>query len=298
AGVHYCDLGIDGKSTKSALHMDSAAKGQGVTAVISTGWYAIMGLMAVYAAHQLSHTDAVDVCSMFDYSPGEFYSPDQSLARARERGYVETSWDGIEMAAEPVWTYRDGRWVRLESLENPNKVFHPSGSEVTAYLVDSPLTHTLSRHLPGVQTVANLFSLYPPALNELFIRESRRIGKGETDWAGAALDFFETAVGNKERYFAMPEGYPGGWWMWINASGTKDGQKVRYTCWPSMFVNWTSVPLIIIALRILRGDVSMHGVFTAEACMTLESFLAEVAKYVPAEHRGKPLLNERLDVLD
>jgi hypothetical protein len=65
-----------------------------------------------------------------------------------------------------------------------------------------------------------------------------------------------------------------------------------------MILDWTNVPLIIVALRILRSEVSRHGVLPAEACFELGSFLDEVTRYVPEEHLGKPLLNERFDWLE
>jgi len=298
AGVHYCDLGVTGKSAQSALQLDTQARARYVTAIISTGWFTIMNLMAVHAVGQLDETQQVSVCMLADYTPGDYFSPEQSLARAREVGRVETSWDIIEAAGESVLTYRAGSWIRLEPLENPVDVLHPSGNKITAYLTDSPSMLTLPGHLPGVQTVTCLLGMIPPQLMKLFIQKSKRIARGETDWTGAAFDFFETAVVDKERWLISPPGYPRGWGMWVVAEGHKDRRKARYLCWPSMFLNWTCVPLVIVALRILRGEVSLHGVIQSEACFELESFFDEAKLYVREEHRGKPLLNERFDWLD
>jgi hypothetical protein len=65
-----------------------------------------------------------------------------------------------------------------------------------------------------------------------------------------------------------------------------------------MTLDWTTVSLIITALRILRGEVSQYGVLPAEACFELISFLDEASKYLREEYRGKPLLNERFDWLE
>jgi hypothetical protein len=298
AGVHYCDLAAIGRYAESALKLDSQARTRGVTAIIATGWVAINSLMAVHASHQLDETEQISVCWLFDYTPGNYFSPDQSLARAREMGRVETSWDLIETAGEPIVTYRTGSYMRLDPLENPVKVIHPSGSKITGYLIDSPSIFTLPYYLPGVQTVTCLLGMIPPQLMELFIQKSRRIARGETDWSGAALDFFETAVADKDHWSISPAGYPRDWWMWAVAEGHKEGRKVRYLCWPSMDLDWTTVPLIIVALRILRGEVSQHGVLPTEACFDLASFLKDAAQYVSDEHRGKPLLEERLEWLE
>ncbi len=298
AGVHYCDIGVIGKSAHEALQLDALARSRGVTAIISTGWFAIMNLMAVYAVTHLDETEHVSVCMLADYTPGNYFSPDQSLTRAHAVGRVETSWDVIETAGEPVLTYRAGRWIHLDPLENPIDVHHLSGKKITAYLTDSPSILTLPDHLPGVQTVTCLLGMIPPQLMNLFIQKSQRIARGELDWRGAALDFFKSAVADKERWLTSPHGYPRGWGMWVVAEGYKDGRKARFLCWPSMILNWTTVPLIITALRILRGEVSQFGVFPSEACFDLVSFFDEASKYVPEEHRGKSLLNERFDWLE
>ncbi|MEE4236756.1 MAG: saccharopine dehydrogenase NADP-binding domain-containing protein [Anderseniella sp.] len=298
AGVHYCDVAAIGKYAERAFQLDSQARAKGVTAVIATGWVAMNNLMAVHASRMLEDTAEISVSWLFDYTPGNYFSPVQSLARTRERGRVETSWDLIETAGEPVMTYRKGSWIRLDPLKNPVEVVHPSGSMITGYLTDSPSTFSLPYYLPGVKTVTCLLGMVPPQLMELFIQKSQRIARGETDWSGAALDFFETAVADKGRWLVAPASYPTGWWMWAVAEGQKEGRKARYLCWPSMILDWTNIPLIIVALRILRGEVSRRGVLPTEACFELSSFLDEVTTYVPEEHLGKPLLNERFDWLE
>jgi len=86
--------------------------------------------------------------------------------------------------------------------------------------------------------------------------------------------------------------------MWAVAEGQKEDRKARYLCWPSMILDWTTITLIIVALRIVRGEISQHGVFPTEACFELGSFLDEASQYIPENHQGKPLLNERLDWLE
>jgi saccharopine dehydrogenase-like NADP-dependent oxidoreductase len=161
AGVHYCDLAAIGKYAAQAFKLDSQARAKGVTAMIGTGWVAVTSLMALHASHMLDETAQISVCWLFDYTPEHYYSPIQSLARAHQRGRVETSWDLIETAGEPQMTYRRGSWMRLDPLENPVEVIHPSGSMVTAYLTDSPSIYTLPSSLPGVQMVTCLMGLVP-----------------------------------------------------------------------------------------------------------------------------------------
>ncbi|OGO36763.1 MAG: hypothetical protein A2W35_04880 [Chloroflexi bacterium RBG_16_57_11] len=111
------------------------------------------------------------------------------------------------------------------------------------------------------------------------------------------MDFFESAIADKERWLISPADYPRGWWMWVVAEGHKDGRKARYLNWPTM-INWTTISFIIVALRILRGEVTLQGVLPPEACFELRSFLEEAAMYVCEEHRGRSLLNERFEWLE
>jgi saccharopine dehydrogenase-like NADP-dependent oxidoreductase len=299
AGVHYCDLGVGGRSAEKALQLDVQAQSRGVTAIIGTGWLAVTSLMAVHAAHQPDETEEVAVCLSFDISPGSYFSPEQSLARARELGHVEPSWeDPLENARGPVLTYCAGHWIRVEPDENPIEIVHPSGYRIIAYPVDSLDSVTLPPSLPGVKTVSSLFSFIPPQLNELYLRQGRRIATGETNPAGATLAFLEETVADKERWLSNPPGYPSGYMMWVVAKGRKDGRRARYMCWPEFILDWTDVPLVIVALRILRGEVSMHGVLPPQACFELASFLEEASWYVSEEQRGKPLLNERFEWLE
>ena len=107
------------------------------------------------------------------------------------------------------------------------------------------------------------------------------------------MDFFETAVADKDHWLSSPVGYPAGWWMWAVAKGQKEGRRAQYLCWPSMVLEWATVPLVIVAKAILGGEVSQNGVLPTEACFDITSFIDEASKYVPEEHRGKPLVNER-----
>ncbi len=300
AGVHYCDLGVIGRTAEKALKLTEQAQARGVTAIIGTGWCAIRSLMAVHAARQLDEIDELSACFQFDYSPGGFFSPEKFLARVRKQGHMETSGvDMMECARSPVKTYRAGGWISIEPIEYPMEIVHPSGPIITAYPTDALEAITLPPYLPGVKNISILMSLVPPRLNELYLQHGQRMANDETDPAKAMVAFFEEALADKERCLSSPSGYPGGWWMWVNVTGQKNGRLARYLCWPAMVLDWTNVPLIIVALRILRGEVSLHGVMPPEACFELGSFLEEAAKYVVDEqHRGLPLLNERFDWLE
>jgi saccharopine dehydrogenase-like NADP-dependent oxidoreductase len=281
--------------------LDEQARARGITAVIGTGWMAMSSLMAVHASRQLDETKELSVCFQFDYSPGDYYSAENSLAKVREKGYVETSWfDILDLYRGPVPVYRSGKWEHIEPNESPVEIVHPSGHRITAYPVDSQETLTLPRSLPRVKAISTLLSLVPPPLNELYLQQGQRIAKGKTDHTGAALAIMETAVSDKERWLSTPPAYPSGWLMWSIATGNKDGRPACYLCWPIHDPEWawTSVSFTVAILRILRGQVTKNGVLPPEACFELTPFLEDSAQYVSSENRGKSLLKEHFEWLE
>jgi saccharopine dehydrogenase-like NADP-dependent oxidoreductase len=301
AGVHYCDLGVGGRNAERALQLDTQARARGITAIIGTGWMAISSLMAVHASRQLDETEELSVCFQFDYSPGDYYSAENSLAKAHEKGYVETSWfDILDMYRGPVPIFRSGQWERVEPGENPFETVHPSGYRIKAYPVDSQETLTLPHSLPRVKTISTLLSLVPSPLNMLYLEQGQGIAKGKTDHTRAALAIMETVVSDKERWLSTPLGYPSGWLMWAIATGNKDGRQARYMCWPIYDPDWswTCVSFTVAILRILRGQVAKYGVLPPEACFELTSFMEDSARYVSSENRGKSLLKDHFEWLE
>lgn len=299
AGTHYCDLGILGNVTEKALEFDAKARARAMTAVVGIGLDpGLSNLLAVHAARQLDETEELHVCILDHVATMGMFSPEETLARAREFGRVDTSWEDIlEIARGPVLTYREGRWVRVEPIENPVEVILPSGRRVTAYPVGTSEPVTLPRYLPGVKNVSTLFSFLPPQLNELFFQQGRRIAKGETDPAGAGLSFLETIVADKDRWLSGPPGFPSGWTMWVTATGWKGDRRARYSCWPDALPKSTNAALVACALQILRGQVERHGVLPPEACFEPQPFFADAARLRPPEREG-PLLGESFQYLN
>ena len=299
AGTHYCDLGIDGDTMETALQLDPQARDAAVTAVLGIGLDpGLSNLLAVHAVQQLDETEELLVCLFDHMATMGTLSPEPALARARESGQVDTSFQDILLIAQgPAITYREGRWVRVQPMENPVEVDLPSGQTVTAYPVSTSEPVTLPRYLPGVKNVSTLFSFFPPQLNELYFHHGRRIAEGEIDPAGAGLSFLEEVVADQARWLSGPTGFPTGWTMWVTATGLKDGRRVRYSCWPHALPTSTNGALVACTLRILSGQVDRHGVLPPEACLEPQAFFADVVKVRPSTTEG-PLLGETLQYLD
>ncbi|MFQ5905683.1 MAG: saccharopine dehydrogenase family protein [bacterium] len=299
ADADYCDLGVDGNATERALRLDTQARARPMTAVLGIGLDpGLSNLLAVHAAHQMDEIEELYVCILGHLATMGSFSPEASPARMHQSGRIDTAWqDVLEIGRGRVLMYREGHWMHVEPIENPVEIVLPSGASVTAYPVGTSEPVTLPRHLSGVKTVSTLSSFFPPQLNELYLREGRRIAKGETDPARATLSFLETIVADKARWLSGPPGFPSGWTMWVTATGRKGGRRARYLCWPDALPVSTTAPLVACVLQILRGQVDRPGVLPPEACFEPQAFFAEAVRLRPPASEG-PLLGESFQYLN
>jgi hypothetical protein len=89
--------------------------------------------------------------------------------------------------------------------------------------------------------------------------------------------------------------------MSVVVTGSKDGRPARSTGRLHPLVESTTIPLVVAALRILRGEVAARGVLPPEACFEPSSFFEEAARYAEDDgqkrDRGKPLVDESFEWL-
>lgn len=293
AGKHYCDLGDNGPTTEKQLELDSVAKDRDLVAVVGIGLDpGLMNLLAVHAGRKFDRVEEVHLC-------GFWHIQEWPLDELRRTGRVGALWQAaLNLASGPIRIYSDSRLIATDPAENPIDVTLPVGGIVTAYPVSVPEPITLPRYLPGVRSVASVWSFFPPQVNDLYLHEGRRISRGELTPVEAAKSFLETILADPDRWLKTSEGSPSGSMVWVAATGWKAGRRARYTCWPVRLPTSISIPLIVATLRILRGEVSARGVLPPEACFEPMSFFQEAASYAKDEDRGKPLLGERFEWLE
>ena len=92
--------------------------------------------------------------------------------------------------------------------------------------------------------------------------------------------------------------------MWVRALGWKDDRAARSTCWFRTHM-WraggyflTSVALVTAVLKILRGEIGEHGVFTAKKTFEPQSFFDEVAGLLPASPLDGKFIDETFEWMD
>jgi len=280
AGTDYCDIGADGPTTKSALDLDSAARSQGVLALLGIGACpGICSLMMVHAAHQLDQVVEIRSCGFFQMAA--FGITKDAVRRFRERGRVPP---GLLMlmkwATPPFYDFRGGSLVTVTGPAEERTIRAPGVGEVPAMLSAGPEAFTIPRVIPAVQDVHMLLSWSPPRLREAYRNLGVRVQRGELDWSQATMRFLEEAVAGPEGEPSAPSGHPIAL-RWVEATGVKNGAPARYVCLPRptwIRPNPTAVALAIAALRILKGEIPTAGVQTPESCLEPLPFFREVAR--------------------
>jgi saccharopine dehydrogenase (NAD+, L-lysine-forming) len=292
AGTHYCDLGADGRTAEKQLELDPFAKEHDVVAIIGMGFDpGIDNLLAMHACGGFDHIEDLTICF-------QLALPDEMLREAvselRKSGRVDASWQLVmSLITGPVRVYRDGSWVMVDPLDHGVEIRSPQGLTTAAYPCANPEQVTLPLYLPRVRNLSCLSGISPEMMSQLMHREAQRISRKEVSIEDATRSLLETIGSDHEDWL---KGSAPGWDMWLVITGLKDGRRARYTCWP-IGVGYTSIPLAVAALRILRGEVSVRGVVPPEACFEPMSFFEEVARYAPAEDRDRPFYGESMEWL-
>jgi len=297
AGVNYCDICCHGRTTEEALNLDAAAKAAGVTAIMGIGLAGLSNLMLLHASHQLDKAEDLRFC-IVNIIAAIGGDPQTVLTQYRKSNKTDASMQWLmKSVTGKVRSYRDGRWLDIDPIEDAVLITSPYGGEFTAHPVDISEPITLPRALPDIRSVSVVLSVYPPQLNELWCELGRRIARGELDESAAAIAFYERMATLPRESLVAPKGFESGWVMWAEAVGMNQGRRTRYRCWPSVDWTTTSGPLAAAALKILRGDIRKKGVLSPESCLDPMSFFAEAAQHGSEEPSDGRLLGESFEVL-
>lgn len=293
AGINYCDIGGHGPTTEKALELDSAAKAKGVTALLGIGACPGVGtLMMVHAARQLDSAEEVRSCVV---APAAAFGITKEVLRSyKEASRLSAGWQMfMKWATPPFHDYFDGELATIENETEEMKITTPGNGEIPAVLVSSAEAITIPRSMPDIRGVHTLFSWFPFELNGIYRELGGRVAKGGLDESQAALAFLDQVIVEQDRGQSVPGGLLMGV-RWAEAVGTKDGNRMRYNCWPTGWFrpNPTPVAVALAALKILGGEIEAHGVLTPESCLEPMSFFREVAcQQLKTDEPGK-LLNE------
>jgi hypothetical protein len=131
------------------------------------------------------------------------------------------------------------------------------------------------------------FSPFPPQLHDLLREQALRVIEGQIDSDTAVNTFYDAIERDPHRWLTLPDDFSPVLKMWGRAVGRQEGRAARYTCWftaPMWKVGGyflTSVALVLAVHRILRGEIQVRGVMTAEKTFELLSFFEDIVALLP-----------------
>ena len=284
--VDVCD---DGDATEKILALDGEARKAGVSVIVGLGATpGITNLMAKAGADKLDRVDEIDTAWAWT-------AIDPKMTGS---GIIEHYFHAID---GDVITYRDGQWAPIPalSISKKFKFIEPIGSfEVSQ--VGHPEPVTIPRYIKGVKNVTNYGGVWPAKFSEM-AKIFKDIGLAKTteinvrgrNIAARAIGtdiilglpaLSETFVQSLVDAVVTEYGVFGveGVVLRVDVRGEKNGGPVHfaYNCGSNADL-LTSLPSVIGALMLARGDIKEAGVFAPEGVIEPRIFFQELVKDIP-----------------
>ncbi len=194
--------------------------------------------------------------------------------------------------------YRDKNWLTVDSMRNGEVIAHPLGGSIKAYPATSNEVVTMPRQIPGLSHVSVFIALSPPQVNSLWQEHGRQMVAGGIDPVMGMRSFYEKLRVDPGHWLSEPPGSHREWLIWTSATGSLRKRKVRLTCRPTSSWWMTTVsPFVTAALRIIRGEISKHGILTPEGCFDPLPFFEEMSGRSRALSPETPLVVDSLEQL-
>jgi saccharopine dehydrogenase-like NADP-dependent oxidoreductase len=277
AGVDFLDINDDYDSSRDSLDLSNEAQKAGVTAIIGAGASpGVTNVLAKYGTEKLDRVDEIN--TLWCESATD---PTGSAAM--------THW--IHIISGSIPTYRNGRWVDVPGLSEPEIVDFPVFGKAEVAYVGHAEPVTIPRFIENVQVVTNKGGLLPSSAMT-FYRTMMDLGFGSDKEfrvrEGVYVPMNELGVKimramphfAPETFQRLVNGSPKlGIALKVNVTGEADGRKTRlsYGCAADVRL-LTSIPLSIAAIMVLNGDIRVKGVFAPEGAINTVEFLKELTK--------------------
>lgn len=249
-GIPYVSICDDYDATQSVLELDASAKERGVTILTGMGWTpGITNICAKKGAQLLDTAEKIHISWAGASADAE------GLAVILHTMHIFTG---------KIPTFVDGTWrlIRAGSGRRSVRFPDPMGA-VAVYHVGHPEPVTIPRFLPGVQEVTLRGGLAETFLTYLGIGVAR-LGLTRTPERRARL-----AAQMKPLLPALgalgSEAHPLSG-AHVEVRGMKDGRPAKIElATVDRMVKLTSLPLVIGALMLGRGDIQSPGVIAPES---------------------------------
>jgi len=304
AGVDYCDISADCDATERLLALDSDAKAADATILMGMGFGpGETNLLMKHAASKLDTVD--DLRLLFTYNLVgmiSYYStedPAETASEMRRTGQVNASWETVmNWGGGRVCVFRNKKLIDVDPSEHQERIEFPGKGGSIFFPIGGPEAVTIPRSLKNIDSAAFMVSIYPPQVSGLYLGIAGRIRRREIDPGEAAILFHEGVAAMMKEDNTLASWKEPEIDLRAIATGTRNGKRVRYSCWPSWNYMGASSALTVAALRILRGDIKERGVLAPEACFDPLDFFQEASQFVSKDPPKKELLTESFEELD
>lgn len=295
-GTDYCDLCADCDTTVRLLRMDRDARSADATILLGMGFGP--GETNLLMKHAVMHLDTVeDVRLMLAYNLVGMISrfgiddPAKAASEMRRTGRVNASWETVmNWAGGRVCVFRNNRLVDVDPSKHQEIIELPGGGSSSFFPVGGTEAVTIPHFLRNVASASFMMSVRPPQVSGFYLSIADRIRRKEIDPKEATILFHEGVAAKAREDDSISSWKTPGIDLWAVAVGTRDGRRVRYSCWPSWGFMGASSALTVAALRILRGDVKNRGVLAPEACFEPMDFFQEAAQLSSKDSQKGDLL--------
>jgi len=265
AGVSGVDICDDSGPVEGLLALGGLAARRGITWVTGMGWSpGITNLLAVKGARLLDRTERIDI---------------RWVGAAGDASGQAVIKHLLYCISGNVPTYRNGKWIRVPALSEPEQVVFPYPLQtMTVSHTGHPEQLTLPRNLP-VDDVTCKGTVSPQVLMRLvrlverlrLIRDDIAIDKAARRIYGAA-SLVSPRLRRKVASRAASAAR-------VDVSGVKAGRHRNLSFSLVDRINrMTAVPAAVAALHLVQGAVRDKGVLPPEAALDPDRFLAALAE--------------------
>ena len=302
-GADYCDLSADCESMRRLLELDSAAKA--AESVILSGIGYCPGetnLLLRHAASQLDTVEDLRLLLVYNLVGTIFYfdtkDPGETASEMRRTGRVNSSLETVmNWGGGRVYVFRENRLIDVDPSELQEHIEFPGLGDLVFFPIGGPEAVTIPRFLRNTGSVSIMLSVDPPEVKELYLSIAGRIRRKQISPGEAVILFLEGVSATLKKEGADPSWKIPKISLQAVATGMKDGNRMRYRCWPSWGWTGASQALTVAAQRILRGEICERGVLAPEACLDPMDFFKEVAQLSSKNSVEKDLLEESSEEL-
>ncbi|NLB90364.1 MAG: hypothetical protein GX786_03995 [Clostridiales bacterium] len=267
--INYVDIADDSAAVNMLLEYEQACKDAGITAVICAGASpGITNMLGKLGSQWLDTTEEIHT--------------DWVVSALNSSATGATLWHAIEMSTGTNPQFLNGKMELVESGSGKKEVdFGSSFGTYPVYYVGHGEPVTLSKNIPGIQTVTNRGNLWPPTadISSYKVFEKLGLAKKEPLTINGVehhrYDIIAAIIGDLPVRKQPANIKDLGSIVSIEVNGIKDGKKTAYVFRLSGPMNpLTGIPCSYAAQYVADKKDNIPGLFAPEAYLETDLFFA------------------------